>query len=141
MPYALVMDLSIVYPNRHLRATTHGNGIFERSLVPNPLVGIANNSEIPKEFGLSQNYPNPFNPITNFELRIKNYGFVSLKVFDARGREITTLVNENMKPGVYNVKFDGSGYSSGVYFYRMTVRQAGSSTGDFSETRKMVMVK
>jgi len=96
---------------------------------------------VPEDFSLSQNYPNPFNPVTNFELRIKNFGFVTLKVFDARGKEVSTLLNENMKPGVYKIKFDGSDYSSGVYFYRMTAAPEDGQAGDFAETKKMMLIK
>ncbi len=90
--------------------------------------------EIPKQFSLSQNYPNPFNPTTNFEFRIADLGLVSIKIYDITGREIKTIVNENMKPGVYKADFDASNLSSGVYFYKLT-------SGEFTETKKMLMVK
>ena len=99
-------------------------------------VGIKNNisSEIPKGFSLSQNYPNPFNPVTkiNYELRIMNY--VSLMVYDVLGNEVKTLVNENKSPGSYEVEFDGSGLSSGIYFYQLVTER-------FSDTKRMILVK
>jgi photosystem II stability/assembly factor-like uncharacterized protein len=135
MPYALVFDLSVVYPNRHIRAATHGNGIFERSLVPNPLVGIAgNNREIPDEFKLFQNYPNPFNPSSKIKFQIAKAENVRLTVYDITGKSITNLVNERLQPGVYEARFNGSAYSSGVYFYRLT-------TESFTDTKKMILVK
>lgn len=93
-----------------------------------------NNSVIPSEFFLAQNYPNPFNPSTSFEFKIAKDGFVSLKIYDSRGREIKTLVNQNLSPGVYNYTFDGTGLNSGIYFYRL-------SAGEHIETRKMLLLK
>jgi len=93
------------------------------------------NSEIPTEYKLYQNYPNPFNPktIINYELGITN--FVSLKVYDALGSEVTTLVNEKKTAGSYEVEFDGSNLPSGIYFYRL---EAG---GDIIDTKRMVLLK
>ncbi len=90
--------------------------------------------QMPKEFALMQNYPNPFNPITNIEFQIKEYGFVSLKIFDLLGNEIATLVDEEKSSGEYKVEFDASGLTSGIYFYQVTA-------GDFSETKKLVLLK
>ena len=91
-------------------------------------------SELPEQFSLSQNYPNPFNPSTiiNYQLSMINY--VSLKVYDALGREVATLVNEKQNPGTYQVEFDGSGLTSGVYFYKLTA-------GEFTDTKRMFLVK
>ncbi len=135
MPYALVFDLTIVYPNRHIRATTHGNGIYERSLLQNPVGLISNTNEIPKEFKLSQNYPNPFNPSTNIKFSVPKESNVQLRIYDISGREILTLVNEKLKAGNYSLKWNASSYSSGVYFYRIT------TDAGFTETRKMILVK
>ena len=88
----------------------------------------------PDRFQLLQNYPNPFNPTTNFEFRIANVGFVTLKVFDMLGREVTSLLNEQREAGSYTVRWDASGVPSGVYFYRLTV-------GDFSETKSMILLR
>lgn len=92
------------------------------------------NGEIPASYSLKQNYPNPFNPGTNFKFQIPNSGFVSLKVYDTQGKEVSTLVNEDLKAGVYEYSFDGTGLNSGVYFYRL-------QAGEYIETRRMVLVK
>jgi len=100
-----------------------------------PLVAIQNVSgELPVSYELSQNYPNPFNPVTNIRFAIPKEGFVTLKVFDITGREVRTLVNENLQTGKYNVDFSGAELSSGVYFYRI-------NAGSFTEVKKMVLVK
>ncbi|HEY5123724.1 MAG TPA: T9SS type A sorting domain-containing protein [Ignavibacteria bacterium] len=92
------------------------------------------NSEIPDRFSLLQNYPNPFNPRTVVRFQLSVVSNVVLKVYDVMGREVQTLVNEKLSAGTYEVKFDGSMLTSGVYFYKM-------QTGDFSETKKMILMK
>lgn len=89
---------------------------------------------IPTEYSLSQNFPNPFNPRTCISYQIPNEGFVSLKVYDAIGNEIITLVNEEKTPGTYEVIFDGSDLPSGVYFYCI-------KAGEFVQTKKLVLLK
>lgn len=81
-------------------------------------VSEATNSII-QNFHLGQNYPNPFNPATTIDYRIPERSFVSLKIFDVLGRELTTLVNEQLVKGNYSVKFDGSKYNSGMYLYSL----------------------
>jgi hypothetical protein len=73
------------------------------------------NSHIPAEFNISQNYPNPFNPYTFIQYSIAKAGFVKLVVYDNLGREIETLVNERVTPGIYEAKWDASEMPSGVY--------------------------
>jgi len=85
-------------------------------------------------FNLSQNYPNPFNPSTFITYEIGNTQFVTLKVYDILGSEITTLVNEHKMAGHYLVEFNGVGLTSGVYFYKL---QAGA----FIQIKKMVLIK
>jgi len=107
---------------------------YKRNPTGNP-IGIINiNSEIPNKFSLGQNYPNPFNPTTNIRYDLPKNSFVKLVVFDALGREVSTLVNETLQPGTYSVDWNASEYTSGVYFYRLT-------TGNFVETKKMLMIK
>jgi len=91
-------------------------------------------SNVPKVFSLSQNYPNPFNPMTKINYSIPNSVKVSLKVYDILGRLVKTLVNEQKDAGTHFVTFDGTGLSSGVYFYRI-------DAGDFVQSKKMVLVK
>jgi photosystem II stability/assembly factor-like uncharacterized protein len=99
------------------------------------LLGINNlSSTIPDRFALKQNYPNPFNSMTNVKFQIVKGGLVDLKIFDLLGREITTLVNESLQPGTYEVRFDAKELSSGIYLY--TLR-----TDNFSETKKMVLIR
>jgi hypothetical protein len=91
-------------------------------------------SEIPQRFELMQNYPNPFNPTTNFGFRIGDFGLVLLKVYDMLGREVATLVNEEMNAGTYQKSFDASGLASGVYYYQL-------QAGVFSRTKKMLLIR
>lgn len=98
-------------------------------------IGIQNiTNEIPERFELSQNYPNPFNPTTNIKLQIPKSGNVKLTVFDITGKEVALLVNENLSAGEYKIDFNGTGLTSGVYFYRL-------ETVDFTDVKKMILVK
>jgi len=111
------------YPATILKSTNGGN-VF--------IVQTGNN--IPEKHSLSQNYPNPFNPLTIIRFQIKDLRFVTLKVYDINGKEIITLVNEKLNPGEYESSFDGSGFPSGAYFYKI-------KAGDFSVTKKMLLIK
>lgn len=91
-------------------------------------------SEIPIRFDLKQNYPNPFNPVTNIEFDIAKTGNVNLIVFNALGQVVTTLVDQELKPGTYRYDFNASNLPSGSYFYRLTA-------GSYVKTNKMVLVK
>ena len=102
--------------------------------VTNPL-GVSNsNNNIPSAFSLSQNYPNPFNPTTHVKFTLPKDGNVSLKVYNMLGKEIAVYINGFVKAGSYNAEIDASSWSSGVYFYRL-------STSDFTDTKKMTLVK
>ncbi|MFH1195126.1 MAG: glycosyl hydrolase family 18 protein [bacterium] len=94
---------------------------------------------IPHEFALIQNYPNPFNPTTKISYHIPQTGLVTLKVYDILGNEIETLVGDVMNPGYYTNEFDGSMYSSGMYFARLTVQS--NETKPYFKTIKMLMLK
>jgi len=99
------------------------------------LINILNTGNFtPGNFTLYQNYPNPFNPVTNLGFGISKSGFVTLKVYDVLGNEVAVLVNENKAPGYYNIQFDGSNLSSGVYYYRL------ESSG-FVQTKRMMLLK
>ncbi|MBE2216637.1 MAG: T9SS type A sorting domain-containing protein [Ignavibacteria bacterium] len=80
-------------------------------------VGVVNNNQTPTAFDLSQNYPNPFNPSTNIKFAVPVSGMVKLVVYDVTGREAGILLSEQMNAGTYNVSFDASQLSSGIYFY------------------------
>ena len=98
-------------------------------------VGIINiSSEIPNEFSLGQNYPNPFNPATKIKFALHNKSFANLVIYDGLGREVETIVNEQLNAGIYEADWNASNFPSGVYFYKLT-------TGDFSKTNKMLLIK
>jgi hypothetical protein len=100
----------------------------------NFVLSAEGSTELIKTFSLSQNYPNPFNPATKIKYQITKPGKVKLGVYDMLGREIETLVNEEKNTGVYEVTFEGTKLPSGVYFYRI-------QTGDFVQTKKMILLK
>lgn len=107
-----------------LRTTTAGN-----------VVGINySNLLTPEKYSLGQNYPNPFNPTTKIRFDIKQSGLVKLTIYDMLGREVKSLVNENLNVGSYEADFDGSRLTSGVYFYKIDV-------GNYTEVKKMTLVK
>jgi hypothetical protein len=89
---------------------------------------------IVKEFMLRQNYPNPFNPSTTIKYQVPELSFVTLKVYDVLGSEIITLVNEEKPVGIYEVEFDASQLTSGIYFYRL-------KANDFTQVKKMILLK
>ncbi|MCX6166044.1 MAG: T9SS type A sorting domain-containing protein [Ignavibacteriae bacterium] len=101
------------------------------NLQPN---AISNNGNTPTKYSLSQNYPNPFNPVTKIEYSIPKSGFVSLKIFDILGREVSALINEYKNAGYYNIDFNASELSSGVYYYKF-------ESGDYNEVKKMTIIK
>ncbi len=108
--------------------------IFTDSLC-GTLVGIANNrNEIPTSFSLYQNYPNPFNPTTKIRFDIPKTSFTKIIIYDILGHEVAILVNDQLKPGSYEVEWGASNYSSGVYFYKLT-------TAEYTKTKRMVLVK
>ncbi|VAX27407.1 hypothetical protein MNBD_IGNAVI01-69 [hydrothermal vent metagenome] len=95
---------------------------------------VEENVVTPKVFALSQNYPNPFNPTTIIQYSIPTNNFVTLKVYDVLGREVKTLVSKEQSAGVYNVEFNASSLTSGVYFYRI-------EAGSFVSVRKLMLLK
>jgi uncharacterized delta-60 repeat protein len=99
------------------------------------MVGITPvSSEIPDAFLLDQNYPNPFNPKTKIKFGLPTSSFAKLVVYDMLGRELETLVNEQLNAGTYEADWNASKFTSGVYYYKLT-------SGDFAETRKAVLIK
>ncbi|MBK9331694.1 MAG: T9SS type A sorting domain-containing protein [Ignavibacteria bacterium] len=94
----------------------------------------SNTNVIPDKFSLSQNFPNPFNPTTTIHYSLSENSYVILKVYGILGNEITTLINERQNAGNYEVTFDGSDLSSGIYFYRLEAES-------FVETKRMMLLK
>ena len=83
---------------------------------------------------MSQNYPNPFNPSTTIEYQIPKATFITIKIYDVLGKEVVTLVNEEMPAGIHEVNFESNDLTSGLYLYKI-------SAGGFEQTRKMLLVK
>jgi len=96
--------------------------------------GLEDTELMPTEFALEQNYPNPFNPTTNFRFNISEAGLTTLKIYNLLGQEVAEVLNEFKSPGTYDVRFDASSLSSGIYFYRLRVN-------DYSASKKMILVK
>ena len=91
-------------------------------------------TSVPLKFNLSQNYPNPFNPSTKISYSLPKESYVTLKVYDVLGKEVATLVNEKESAGNYEIDFDASGFSSGIYYYKLVA-------GNFSQVKKMILIK
>jgi len=106
------------------------NGVLSGTVV----VSVNNTQQVPESFQLKQNYPNPFNPSTVISYSIAKAGNVTLKVYNMLGQEIATLVNGFQAANTYNVNFNASGLSSGVYMYKL-------STGSNEIIKKMVLMK
>ncbi|MBN1561857.1 T9SS type A sorting domain-containing protein, partial [candidate division KSB1 bacterium] len=112
------------------------NGPISASFVTGVTVAT---SEIPQEFSLAQNYPNPFNPSTSIAFALPTQEFVTITIFDGRGRVVKSLMSRNMPAGSFVVTWDGtneegSQIANGIYFYRFVA-------GDFSKTLKMTFMK
>jgi hypothetical protein len=138
-PTVLPYVSSLLVLNNYIFAGTTSHIIYRRSL--QNIIGIKKISAgIPSEFSLGQNYPNPFNSVTSIKFKVTSEGGrsqkteVRLKVYDLNGREIRTLVNEELNPGTYEVRLDAGDIPSGIYFYRM-------QTEKFTETRKLILLK
>jgi hypothetical protein len=129
--YFVNRDTGFVVGDSMILRTTNGGGPIGINTI---------STEIPKSFNLYQNYPNPFNPVTkiNFEIPLvettRRVVLVKLSIYDILGREITTLVNEQLRPGTYSVEWNGTNYSTGIYFYKL-------QTQNYTESKKMVLVK
>lgn len=114
----------------------NSSGGRTKIIYENDLLNNSTNSanSIPEQYYLNQNYPNPFNPVTKIKFAIPFAGFTTLKVYDISGKEISKLINSNIQAGSYEVLFDATNFSSGVYFYRL-------ESNGFVETKKMFLIK
>jgi hypothetical protein len=129
-PVPTVYSLAIA--NNYIFAGTYGYSVWKRSLSITEVKNIS--PEMPSDFALHQNYPNPFNPVTNIKFDIPKSEFVTVKIFDVTGREIETLLSEQLQAGRYSISWDATNYPSGVYFYQLI-------TNSYSQTKKMILIK
>ena len=129
---ALLKGLAFFNPN--IGYATGENGTVVKTMSGGLVSLSPSSSFLPEKFSLKQNFPNPFNPATKINFDIKNSTFATLKVYDMTGKEVKSLVNENIAAGSYEVNFNASELNSGVYFYTL-------KTNEFTETKKMMLVK
>lgn len=95
----------------------------------------SNSNLIPNEIKLFQNYPNPFNPITNIKYQVTTSADVKVSIFNVLGKEVAVLINEKQNPGIYDLKWDASNLSSGIYFYNLQIN------GNILDTKKLILIK
>jgi hypothetical protein len=125
-----------------VRAVDFSGNLGEASQEVNiKVTRVEDNEVIPLEYDLRQNYPNPFNPTTTIEFALKQAGHVVLAVYNAKGQELMKLVDQRLNTGIHKVTFNGEGLSSGIYFYQITVKEAGSDRIVFRKLNKMVLMK
>ncbi len=122
-----VMETGLNYNNNSPK-------LYEITLPTDIATSAKDQKNILPAFKLYQNYPNPFNPVTNINYTVPKSNFVTLKVFNLLGEKVATLVNEEKQAGNYEVKFNGSDLTSGVYFYQI-------KAGSFSDTKKLILMK
>jgi choice-of-anchor B domain-containing protein len=122
-----------MFPSGKIIGSDISGGLFVIKVGTLP-VGIGNNGETPSAYSLSQNYPNPFNPSTTIEYSIPKSSYVTVKVFDALGRQAGILTDEFKTAGNYKINYDASRLASGIYYYSI-------NAGSYSETKKMILVK
>lgn len=129
----------VIYDIKNIQWPMYGHDRYRTNqygfIPPDDPIGILPiNNIVPDKFELHQNYPNPFNPVTNIKFDINKSTDVRLNVYDALGRKISSLINEKLQSGSYNVLFDGSNFASGVYFYKL-------DAGVFVQTKRMILLK
>jgi hypothetical protein len=125
---ATITDTSIFFNKAHYPDT----GWVVMNVLP-PILNVENEN-LTFDYELVQNYPNPFNPTTRIRYQIPKPSFVTIKVFDVLGNEIKTLIKEEKIAGSYEIEFDGSALTSGIYYYRIT-------SAEFLQTKKMILLK
>ena len=111
-----------------------GDGVIDNLTIQGNISESHDEQLLPSVFELSQNYPNPFNPTTIIKYSLPQRSSVTLKVFDALGKEISTLINNEQSAGNYTITYKAESLASGIYFY--TIR-----ANKFIKTRKMLLIK
>jgi hypothetical protein len=131
--YVIVSDTTSVFVTGSANFSTSGIGFFTIRYAScigiEPISGI-----VPSSFALQQNYPNPFNPSTTIRFDIAKSSFVKITVYDITGKRLEVLAAENVRAGEYEVKWDATGYSTGIYFYSI-------EADNFVQTKKMILAK
>lgn len=107
-------------------------------LIESTATSVSGNTNLPGKYELFQNYPNPFNPSTTIKFSLPERSFVQLKIYDMLGREVASLINNELSDGIHEVEFNADGLSSGLYFYEIN---AVSKGGNFTSTNKMILMK
>ena len=125
---------ALVASDTSLFAGTGGGGVWRRPLSEMITSVKTASMNLPKHLTLGQNYPNPFNPATTITFGLPSKSFVSLKVFDVLGREVSVLLSEELSAGTYSRRWNARGLASGVYFYRL-------QAGDYVETKKLMLLR
>jgi hypothetical protein len=120
----------LVFVSGYFATASTSTGILEQEHLP------------PSTIQLGQNYPNPFNPSTAISFQLSALSYVTLKVYDPLGREVTTLVNAELDAGAYERTFDASALPSGAYFYRLRARPISGGEGtEMMETKKLILLR
>ncbi|MCF6270700.1 MAG: family 10 glycosylhydrolase [Melioribacteraceae bacterium] len=133
------LEVNKIYSWRVLASNDFGQsewtGIFKFKTAADSVVSAEDiDLSLPQEYTLEQNYPNPFNPVTTISFGIPESGMTSLRVYNIIGQEIAVLVNEDLQAGIYNISFDASEMTSGLYLYRLQSKE-------FVSIKKMLLIK
>lgn len=126
--------ISLATSSTNVFAGTNSGGVFRLPVSALITSAKSTKTEIPTHFNLEQNYPNPFNPSTTISFTLPSRIYVSLKIFDALGREVAVLVSEELPAGKHSCKWESHGMASGIYFYQI-------QAGTFRETKKLLLLK
>lgn len=130
----IVTDITFSIKNKKVRASTHGNGVYQTDMLSNTISSAEENS-FPEKFVLYQNFPNPFNPKTTIKYAIPKTDFVNISLHTILGDKIADLVDEVQQQGIYSINLHSYNLSSGIYFYKM---KTGSG---YTSTKKLIIIK
>ena len=129
------MNPETTYYYRVRAYNSQGESANSNVITVNTITGILERTnEIPTKYVLYQNYPNPFNPTTKIQFAVPKTSTVRLNVYNILGQQVAELVNQELSQGVYSINFDATKLNNGIYFYVL-------QTGDFSQTKKMILLK